>query len=208
MHRLLSASMVAACFTLFSSQTLAETVQLNSWTNGYDNVSVLNSTDGHAYNGAAGGFSGLLNGHAFQTYCVDLYQSFSWGSVYSDYSVVALPGTVAHDLGRLFTSHLGNVVDGTTSAAFQLAAWEIMYETSGSYNLSGGNFTEIGYPTVRGIAQGYLDSLGATSAYAVQKLESPTSQDFVVITAVPEPSSYAMLAAGLGLLGWMKRRKA
>jgi len=208
MHRLLSASLIAAGFTLFSSQALADNVQINGWTNGYADVSVHNSTDSHSYSGAAGGFSGLLNGNPFQTYCVDLYQSFNWGTVYTDYSAVALPGTVAQDLGRLFTSHLGDVVDGNTSAAFQLAAWEIMYETGGSYNLSSGNFTEDGNATVHGIAQGYLDSLGGPSVYSVQKLESPTSQDFVVTTPVPEPSTYAMLVAGLGLLGWVKRRKA
>jgi hypothetical protein len=208
MHRSLSASLLAACFALCSTQALADTVQMNSWTNGYADVSVNNSLDGHSYSGAAGGFTGTLNGNPFQTYCVDLYQSFSWGTTYTDYSAVALPGTVAQDLGRLFTSHLGDVVDGNTSAAFQLAAWEIMYETGGSYNLSGGNFTENGNATVHGIAQGYLDTLGATSVYTVQKLESPSSQDFVLTSAVPEPSTYAMLMAGLGLLGWMKRRKA
>lgn len=31
---------------------------------------------------------------------------------------------------------------------------------------------------------------------------------FVLTAAVPEPSSYAMLALGLGLLGWAARRKA
>jgi hypothetical protein len=208
MQRLLSTSLLAACFTLFSSQALADTVQMSNWTNGYADVSVNNSTDGHSYSGAAGGFSGLLNGNPFQTYCVDLYQSFSWNTVYTDYSVTALPSTVAHDLGRLFTSHLGDVVDGNSSAAFQLAAWEIMYETGGSYNLSGGNFTENGNATVHSIAQGYLNTLGTADVYTVQKLESPSSQDFVLTTPVPEPSTYAMLVAGLGLLGWMKRRKA
>ncbi|MYM26060.1 PEP-CTERM sorting domain-containing protein [Duganella sp. FT135W] len=208
MHRLLSASLVMACFALCSTQASADTVQLNSWTNGWADVSVFNSIDSHAYSGAAGGFSGQLNGGTFQTYCVDLYQSFNWGTTYTDYSVVALSTTVSHDLARLFTSHLGDVVDGNTSAAFQLATWEIMYEQGGSYNLSAGNFTESGNATVHNIAQGYLDTLGQSAIYTVQKLESPTSQDFVLTTAVPEPSSYAMLAAGLGLIGWIKRRKA
>jgi hypothetical protein len=208
MRRLLSASLVSACFALCSSQALADTVNLSSWTNGYANVSVYNSTDNHGYSGAAGGFSGTLNGNAFQTYCIDLYQTFNWNTNYTDYSAVALPGTVALDLGRLYTSHLADVNSGDTAAAFQVAAWEIMYETGGSgYSLSGGNFIENGNATVHGIAQGYLDTLGAGSAYTVQKLESPTSQDFILTAAVPEPSSYAMLGAGLGLLGFLARRK-
>ena len=208
MRRLLSATLVSACFALCSSHASADTVNMSNWTNGYADVSVHNSTDSHSYSGAAGGFSGLLNGNPFQTYCVDLYQTFNWNTNYTDYNAVALPATVAQDLGRLFTSHLADVNSGDTSAAFQVAAWEIMYETGGSgYNLSAGNFTEDGNATVHGIAQGYLDTLGSTSAYTVQKLESPTSQDFILTSAVPEPSSYAMLGAGLGLLGFMARRK-
>lgn len=211
MRRMLSASLITACFALCSSQAMADTVNLSSWTNGYADVSVHNSTDSHNYSGAAGGFSGTLNGNAFQTFCVDLYQTFNFGTTYTDYSAVALPGTVATDLGRLYTSHLADITDGNSSAAFQLAAWEIMYETGGvGYHLSGanaGNFSEDGNATVRGLAQGYLDTLGASSAYSVQKLESPSSQDFILTSAVPEPSSYAMLGAGLGLLGFMARRK-
>jgi len=41
-------------------------------------------------------------------------------------------------------------------------------------------------------------AIGTMSGY-------PVSQ---IITAVPEPESYAMLLAGLGLVGWMARRKA
>ena len=208
MRRLISASLVSVCFALCSSQALADTVNLSNWTNGYANVSVHNSTDNHSYSGAAGGFSGTLNGNAFQTYCVDLYQTFNWNTNYSNYGAVALPGTIAQDLGRLYTSHLADVNNGDTAAAFQVAAWEIMYETGGAgYSLSAGNFTENGNATVHGIAQGYLDTLGSSSVYTVQKLASPTNQDFILTSAVPEPSSYAMLGAGLGLLGFMARRK-
>jgi hypothetical protein len=32
--------------------------------------------------------------------------------------------------------------------------------------------------------------------------------DNISVSAVPEPSTYAMMFGGLGLVGWMKRRKS
>jgi hypothetical protein len=48
-----------------------------------------------------------------------------------------------------------------------------------------------------------------TSPYSFSIYTSPTAQDYVVasVTPVPEPESYAMLLAGLGLMGAVVRRR-
>jgi len=122
--------------------------------------------------------------------------------------VTALPTQVSHDLGLLVTKYRSSVNSADTTTAFQLAAWEIMYETPGKgYSLNSGAFTENGNTTARNLADQWLGNLGTVSNVNVLLLASPDHQDFLVTTPVPEPSTYAMLLAGLGLLGWTTTRR-
>ena len=43
------------------------------------------------------------------------------------------------------------------------------------------------------------------SKYSVSGYVSPNKQDVIVFTAVPEPETYALMVAGLGLLGFAER---
>ena len=45
---------------------------------------------------------------------------------------------------------------------------------------------------------GGLDENGASKGFDL---------DAVAITAVPEPSTYALMLAGLGVIGWLGRRR-
>lgn len=122
--------------------------------------------------------------------------------------MTALPTQVSHDLGLLVTKYRSGVNSADTTTAFQLAAWEIMYEKPGSgYSLDSGAFTESGNATARNLADQWLGNLGTVSNVNVSLLASPDHQDFLVTTPVPEPSTYAMLLAGLGLLGWTTARR-
>jgi hypothetical protein len=59
------------------------------------------------------------------------------------------------------------------SAAFQVALWEIVYETAPTYNLTSGAFKETAANDgVRTLAQGWLSDLGTVSNVNVFKLES------------------------------------
>jgi hypothetical protein len=117
-------------------------------------------------------------------------------------------------LERLASNDLALVNDAKTSSAFQLAAWEIMAENSSSYNLSNGNFTVWGDGLgADALAQTWLNNLGNATPtlelYIWQQNTANSTQDLAVFapSPVPEPETYAMLLAGLGLLGFMAKRR-
>lgn len=164
----------------------------------------------------AGQFDGTLDGSPFVTFCADLYQTFSFGTTYTDYTIQPLTLIQTLDLGRLFTSHYAQVVDSSTAAAFQVAIWEILYEANPAYDVSSGNFLAFGASTP--LAQNWLHNLGtfADITYTVQRLGNREQQDFLTwinVTpqlTVPEPSSLALfgIAAVGGLTASRKRKTA
>jgi hypothetical protein len=69
-----------------------------------------------------------------------------------------------------------------------------------SFDLSGyaGTLTALGATSFTKVGIGGLDLNGASKGFDL---------DAVSIAAVPEPETYAMLLAGLGIVGWMARRR-
>jgi hypothetical protein len=165
----------------------------------------------------AGGFATILNGGAsFTTYCIDLYQTLNFADpAYTTYSIV--PGSLHAfanmnanaDLGRLFgAGHIVN--DAVTSAAFQIAVWEIAYEKTGTaYDVTSGSASFAGSGTgptaALTLATSWLGTLGSNGV-PITTLESPDHQDVVYATPVPEPETYALMMAGLGVVMFMGRR--
>jgi len=197
----------------------ADTVQFLGYSHGSVGVNfqVLGSqaTSGST---AAGGFLTKLNGldPAFTTYCVDLYQFIAFNQ--PPYGYVNVPASAhafrnagaALDLARLYSS--GHVVDtAVTEAAFQLAVWEIAYETTGAYKLDDGDarFSGAGTDAISalGLATDWLGHLGSGNGYSVRVLESANNQDEVFATAIPEPGSFALALAALGVAGGATRRR-
>lgn len=247
-----SLAIALASVALFAAQpAAADTIQLNGFWAGSGTVTIdftgINWHDGATVTGlhevgGSGGFRtynlttdpGRVN--AFQSWCVDIFHSFSFvvnaldvlkpanialaGS--SATSPTAFSQQAATDLGRLFTNHHAAIdltsSSGTNQAAFQLAVWEIVNERSGAYSLSGGDFRATG--TGSALAATWLSELSTASAslydvniWTVQSVITTGhgyAQDVAVfskIPPVPEPETYAMLLAGLGLMGFAARRK-
>jgi PEP-CTERM motif len=217
MPRSLIAPIALAGAMLFASQAQADTVEFAGFANGYETVNVAFGASLTSFT-AAGGFEASLNGGpSFTTYCIDLYQAIQFGTPIADYAVV--PGA-AHafdnananiDIGRLYSAaHAVN--DSTAQAAFQIAIWELTYETSGAYDLGSGAISFSGGTAdstgALAMAGAWLSTLPSASTFSVVTLESATGQDQVFATPVPEPSTYALMAGGLLGMGMMVRRRA
>lgn len=177
-------------------------------------VTVAGTNSSHS-----GGGGSLLNGSSFYTYCVELTQNLaSPTDLAMNYTLVASTAQVTlaklDILGKLLTVAAPPVLTaGVTSdqaAAFQAAVWEVVYETSSTYDLTGGNITfKPGTVTQAEMdtANGWFASLPTTSLYSVQVLHSGTNQDYMFITAVPEPEAYGLALAGLGVVLVLGRRR-
>ena len=184
---------------------------------------------------AAGGFkmtdlSGptLPAGSSFLAWCVDIYHHLNTGSS-GDSSYMRRSGeqfygsgsTKIADLERLASYVVDNdgnpatatvqsaLVGNVQSAAFQLAVWEIVNEAGPSQNVYSGDFYVTGGDTTaKDLANTWLTySHMWTRSQTLGVWEgADTTQDLAVFTPVPEPETYAMMLAGLGLMGFFMRR--
>ncbi len=166
---------------------------------------------------SAGGFSTALNGGpSFESYCVDLYQTIAFAAPpYTEYTGpetthVFTNANAYVDLGRLFAT-AGLVNTAIEEAAFQIAVWEIAYETTDTpYSLSSGAATfASGSAASSGaltLAGSWLASLTNGGHPAISVLDSRLHQD-VIFAPVPEPSTVLLMVAGLLGLGFVGSRR-
>lgn len=192
---------------------------------GLNNVNVTaTGTTPATYTGGAGAFMGTLSGAgvfdsaSFVAYCAELEQSFNWGSLpgYSLVTPAAYNGAgangwgansvaIGNRLGELLTFALPTANTSANSTALQLAIWNTIYDTDNT--VASGAFTDIsGYA---GQADAYLTgSLSTVSTLQIGVLTNREHQDFLAYAPVPEPGTYALMAAGLGVMGFLARRRS
>ncbi len=211
-------SIALACILAMASQARADDVTFTGFAHGSQSVSFSLTAPNAVASGTvnAGGFATILNGSpSFVTYCVDLYQTIAFGTLYPEYGAPGTTHVFANnrayaDLGRLY-ANAGVVDTSVEEAAFQIAVWEIAYETtagayslaSGAASFSGGTADSSG---ALGLAASWLGGLGNGAGRSINVIESAAHQD-VIFSPVPEPSTYMLMLAGLMATVEISRRK-
>lgn len=191
----------------------AAEVTLTGWAFGNGNQVASNR-----YSGNAGGFKGTLTGagdfdsQAFVTYCIELTESFSFSAgPIGTYDIVAGPNYFGAEkaaaLGKLITfanADPTRVDSAAESTSFQLAVWNLVYDSDFSVSVAGSFNDASGFAA-------YADQLLAGAAgvqqslYSVSALQRRGTQDFLLaervprqqqLEPVPVPGTLGLLAVG------------
>lgn len=156
---------------------------------------------------------------SFASYCLGIDVNLQNPNDY-----MALPTTTLEGVARLFAvagfNGQGWANDGVSAvqtAALQVAIWEAVEDGIGAAaNLGSGDlaFSFID-GNVKAQAESYLSAAASNSLVynpsVLQFISSATSPEGVsqpLVTTVPEPSTYALMAACLGIVGLVARRKS
>lgn len=170
-------------------------VGTGNYFSGFQNIEVVNGS----------------NTSSFAALCVDPAQYSSTSpTTYTTRDFGTFFGSKATEITQLYNYAYFDIQgDNQKAAAFQLALWEIANDDK---DLNDG-FVQITGSTDPGVANAALfllnifnqASISPTYNFAVYS--SAGKQDFLVATPVPEPGTYAMFLAGLGLMGAIARRR-
>lgn len=186
-------------------------------------------------NAMAGGFR-LKDGNdnAFVAWCLDIMNNLAIPAGGQQYNTTTAPFTnttgaldpvTLPNVESLFETAYSSVdiTDNAQSAGFQLALWEVLYETDATFDLTAGTFSQSlsgsAQDAAEAAANSYLALLAGgvvTQGYNFTYYESGTtgtgdqlSQNLVSVAPVPLPAAAWMLGLGLaGLYGARRRRKA
>lgn len=223
-------SLALAAVLMASAPAFASTVSIRFLSRDAD-APTLNTSAISGYVTGGLNFTDAATG-SFLAYCIEPNQPFALSfksdgvtANFKTYTVDSFTGSQASLLQALYSSSFNSVQSGNQQAAFQLAVWEIMRESSpalsvtqgaGSFYLqtAGATGAQIGVNTsVQALATHYLsaaEGYNGPALYSLTKLTNASYQDLVVATAlapVPEPETYALFLAGLGAVGLVARRR-
>jgi hypothetical protein len=197
-----------ACMML-SMASHASTVTLESFT--YSNGNQSGQIGGTVRTGNfnAGEFRFVTSmSDTLDAFCIDLLNNLTMPGTYDLLEPSShLDATQLSLVGKLYDHHYDMVVDSATSAAFQLALWEIIYD-SNDLNLAAGNFVAVGtFGNGRTTATGWLAGLAAKPLLGLfdltvlKPVEGTVNQALITATRVPVPEPGTLALLGLGLLG-------
>jgi hypothetical protein len=110
-------------------------------------------------------------------------------------------------LQELWGRHYSPTMTNSQAARFQLAVWEIIFETSGVYNIGNGSLRSNNYYFSTNALLNSLDGTGPMANLVA--LTHPQYQDMLAeaMIPVPAPGAICLSSFGLAVLGWVRARK-
>ena len=212
MQLIVRAGIAAAVFTLASGSALAAS-----------NLQVIDSHSVSLFTASGGAFGAgsaisptlwqvKYDSNTFLAFCLDPHVALSNTANSYSSGAFAASDAVKRLYEGYYASSIANVsTSANSAAAFQLALWELNNDNS---NLSTG---ELRFRSLSNVVVSEANAMLVTATgtgsiknlYSYTSLSSvnPASQTLLSVSPVPEAQTWAMLVAGLGLLGFMARRR-
>ena len=213
MHMLVRGTLAAAAFALASSSALAAGSKLT--VEDFYGVPLFTATGGAFGSGNAitpSVWQVSYDSNSFLAFCLDPHVALNSGANSYSSGSFAASDSIKRLYEGFYTSSVANAASNANgAAAFQLALWELNNDNTNLLtgelrfkNLSNAVVAEAN--TMLGVATG---NGAIQNLYSYTSLTSvnPASQTLLSVSPVPEAQTWAMLVAGLGLLGCMARRR-
>jgi hypothetical protein len=159
---------------------------------------------------------------SFLAFCieptVDLVGTAQYYASYNNADLSKFTEDQIKGIKALYETSFKTLGSHESKMAFQLALWDISSDDGNIYVQTGLQYfssTEEGEPVALADgmlikAKAYLASGGTLNTYSYTTFTSPGSQTLLgasIAAAVPEAETWSMLVAGLGLIGFMGRRR-
>jgi hypothetical protein len=158
---------------------------------------------------------GMAIDNPLWTFCIDVTQTPSYGT-YATYDVVplteapnptfigsTLTSARAALLQELWGRYHSTTMNAQQAAEFQLAIWELVYETSGTLDISSGSVRSDSFNAETNTLLNSLDGTGPMANLVA--LTHPVYQD--LLAEVPAPGALLLASLGTAVVGWLRSRK-
>jgi hypothetical protein len=215
---LLTRSLVASVTTavlVLAAPVSATPLTNTTWLVGSGEVLTVHRS-ANAQTVPVGGFQGDFGANHIEFWCFDLDHTFSLGTTY-DYIATAFTGALATRVAQLFEAGGSGGSDADHAAGFQLALWNVLYDSDTTVSGNTGFYVS-GSSNAVNDANAYLADMAnhtgssVTLARLTSTSRDPQHQGFITpntvpLTLVPEPPAMPLVLTALAVLGLVETRR-